>query len=459
MRKITLFIFMFLTIIGGAKAKNVYTTTTLWEDTFTGNIAIPVSSLTAGATITVYTTVTDGSHVLVFYNKNNKNKDQASFKDNGGTITNWNWRNKDTESYVFTIDETDMSILNDNTEETGSTGLLYIGSGNAEVLTITKITKTVTSTEEATSTTTIWSGLVAKDAWGALEDSEMNTASKNVKKGDVFRVTVTNASAGSILICNASGWASLIEKNNVAQDEVQTIELEITDATTLEKIQNHGILVRNTAALTITKVELLTYASSYDCVPATIGSDGIATFSCSKRLDFTSTGVTPYSVTAVATGIVTLTATNNSYTFEYSGYILQGEAGTYDVPVTTESVDYPAQYLQGQVGQGIVKASESGDTKFRYIFAKNSSGDIGFYKLTADHTLAAHKAYLETDTDITSASSVKGVRFIFSDDVDGVVSTESKRIQDDAIYTLSGVCVKQPKKGLYITNGHTVFVK
>lgn len=441
MKQFTLFIFMLFTIIGGVKAKNVYTTTTLWEGTDTGSdIFVDKGDLVAGATITLtFNWLTDeGAQFSCFYY-------------DGGWVNlyNWQWVNNG-KSYSFSLTQDQIDAIPSQ---------LGFKTNAVSKMTFAKITQTVTTTETETSATTIWSGTEVLGDWGNLQDSGMNAASKSVKKGDVFRVTVTNASAGKVLICNASGWATLIEKNNVAQDEAQTIELEITDATTLEKIQNHGILIRNAAALTITKVELLTYASSYDCVSATIGSDGIATFSSMKKLDFTGTGVIPYYVSAVTTGSVTLTPATNATTWDYCGYILQGPEGTYDVPVT-ESSNYPdATYLKGQVGEGTVKASESGDTKFRYIFAKNSSGEIGFYKLTADHTLAAHKAYLETDTDITPASSVKGVRFIFSDDVDGVVSTESKRIQDDAIYTLSGVCVKQPKKGLYITNGHTVFVK
>ena len=442
-----------LAMVCGANAKNVYTTTTLWEDTFTDNIAIPVSSLAANDRITVYMTWSgsEGCGLHVFCVTSSWGQEKLNDHDE------YPWQGNGTESYSFDLTSADIATM-----ESGSyQSYLYIGTANDSRMTIAKITKTVTSTEEATSTTTIWSGSVAKDAWGTLEDSEMNTASKNVKKGDVFRVTVTNASAGKVMICNASGWATLIENNNVAQDEVQTIELEITDAATLEKIQNHGILVRNTAALTITKVELLTYASSYDCVPATIGSDGIATFSCSKHLDFTSTGVTPYSVSSVATGIVTLTATNNSCTYEYCGYILQGEAGTYDVPVTTESVDYPAQYLKGQVGEGTVKASESGDTKFRYIFAKNNSGDIGFYKLTADHTLAAHKAYLETDTDITpTRAGVKALTLVFDDgQTTAIQHVQEQQPEERAFYNLSGVRVQKPTNGLYIVNGKKVFFK
>ena len=100
-----------------------------------------------------------------------------------------------------------------------------------------------------------------------------------------------------------------------------------------------------------------------------------------------------------------------------------GAAGIYTVPVG--SVDKPTISTNYLVATGNSSAnvyrslttSSGTDTNYRYIFAKDGSGNIGFYKLATDysrtvdettyyyHELAAHKAYLETSTDYTPTGS------------------------------------------------------
>ena len=135
-----------------------------------------------------------------------------------------------------------------------------------------------------------------------------------------------------------------------------------------------------------------------------------------------------------------------------------GDEGTYDVPVAASAAWPEGTYLKGHVGSGTVTASTEGT--YHSIFAKNSSGVIGFYKLTADHTLGAKKAYLETTTDITptATAETKGVSLIFSDEETGI-STLQTSVQDNAIYTLSGVRVSNPTRGLYIVGGRKVYFK
>lgn len=203
---------------------------------------------------------------------------------------------------------------------------------------------------------------------------------------------------------------------------------------------------------TINKVSKL--VDNPNIVEVIIGADGICTWSCDKKLNFAGTGITAYYASAVSTGKVTLTSTET--TWDWQGYILMGETGTYDVPVTSEA-DYPSNnYLKQCVNSSIVTSSTIGT--YHYIFAKNSSGDIAFYKLIADHTLGAKKAYLETDVDITPAAGVKGVSLIFSDEETGI-NTIQASVQEDAIYTLSGVRVLNPTRGLYIVGGRKVFLK
>lgn len=451
-QRITLLLLALLTGMGSLNAKT--TTTTLWEGTYTDYIAIPAANLIAGGTVTVYMTVTDETHLRIVYKKNNANQDVEAFKASGGTIEDWKWQEAGTSSYQFSLNEADMNILNDNSEGSGSTGYLYIGSANTEKLTISKIT--FSANVNPTSITSVWSGSHDLADWSGLELSgeTYRNVLKNAKKGDVLRITYTSDEEGWINFLDG-GWSEITAGQfRVATiAEPTTIEFEITTASILERIQNKGIVLHGQNAL-LRAVDLLTYDDSYDAVAVTIGSDGIATFSSSKDLDFSGTGISVYYASAVEEGIVRLTS--KTTTWNYQGYILVGDEGTYDVPVT-KSATYPtATYLKGQVGSGTVAASTEG--KYHYIFAKDGSGNIAFYKLTAEHTLGAKKAYLETETDITPTAGVKGVSLVFTDEVTGIC-TAQPAVHENAIYTVSGVRVTNPTRGLYIVGGRKVFLK
>ena len=460
MKKIIFTLMALFTMACGTNAKNVYTTTTLWEDKQTDNIAISKNDLAANVTITVSLSFTGSDDVNL---KNNWNQTALS------SVSEWIGQSNGTKTYSFILTEDDFNTISGD----DSQGYLYIGSGDLSKMKITKITKTyVSGTETETRTTTIWNTETALVQNGGVT---LGVNLSTAKKGDVFRVTATNAGAGNLLICNADGWGVLMTGTTVAKTEAQTVELEITSATNLEIIQQKGIVVKTEASggATITKVELLTYASSYDCVPATIGSDGIATFSSTKDLDFSGTGVTPYYVSAVTTGSVTLTATTNATTWNYCGYILQGPEGTYDVPVTASATYPAATHLKGQTSEGVVYRSVyseySGDatgdaltnikTKYRYIFAKHNS-DIGFYNLAKNHTLAAHKAYLETDTDITPTDGGARALIIFDDgQITSINSVQERKVENGIYYNLKGQRIQNPAKGLYIVNGKKVVVR
>lgn len=434
-QKLTLLFMALLTVMGSLNAKT--TTTTLWEGSDDGSdIFISKSSFVAGATITLdFNWLTgDGAQFSCYYYYNNE----------WVKIYNWQWvNNGDTFSFSLTQDQIDAipSELGFKTEV-------------VEKMTIKKIT--INTDDTPTSNTSVWSGSHDLASWSGLQLTGSNYCDilKNAKKGDVLRITYTSDEAGQINFCYGD-WSTITGGHfDVAViAEATAIEFEITTASILERIQNEGIVLNGENAL-LSAVDLLTYDDSFDAVAVTIGSDGIATFSSMKDLDFSSTGISVYYASAVAEGKVTLTET--STTWNYQGYILVGDEGTYDVPVTASATYPAATYLKGQVGSGTVAASTDG--KYHYIFAKNSSGDIAFYKLVADHTLGAKKAYLETDVDITPTTEAKGVSLFFSNEETGI-STVLVSVQDDAIYTLGGVRVAQPTRGLYIVGGRKVFLK
>jgi len=200
-------------------------------------------------------------------------------------------------------------------------------------------------------------------------------------------------------------------------------------------------------------------------VNVTIGADKCATYSCEQALNFSGTGVTAYYVSAVATGTVTLTEIDQVPA--NTGIMVYCEtAGTYQIPVIETATLSETNYLKPNTEPSSIAASVEGT--IHYIFAKdNTTDEIGFYKLVdAAHTLAAHKAYLETTTDFTPKTLSMGSRSYIRLSFGGgggttAINTALKNpiVEDGLYYTLQGVAVKNPSKGIYILNGKKVFVK
>ncbi len=412
------------------------------SDVFSG------SGLTTGNVVKIYTTTEyENPQYVVTYKAGDS----------------WIWTD-----LTITVDEGVISFTVENaTMATEIVGRGLVLRGQAWTATKITVTKEVEDEGDDTGTATeLWSGTKALGNWTNFENLRYDGkgALANAKVGDDIRVTFTNAAEGwQVYVCDAASYSEFTDGYfaGAAKEEAQSVSFRIANATVLEAIQVRGIVVKGKLA-TLTKIEIVTYTTSYDAVAVTIGEDGIATFSSSKHLDFSGTGITPYYASQVAKGSVKLTAATTTWSWE--GYILKGSAGTYTVPVTAEeNASYPGtNYLKQQVREDKVAASTS--TTFHYIFAKDKDGNIGFYKLTADHTLGAKKAYLETTEDIAPASapaSSARISLVFDDDTTTGVESVAMPSQPAAsgYYDLQGRQVKTPTKGLYIVNGKKVMVK
>lgn len=89
-----------------------------------------------------------------------------------------------------------------------------------------------------------------------------------------------------------------------------------------------------------------------------------------------------------------------------------------------------------------------------YVLQNGSEG-VGFYKVaTNDIKVKPFRAYLNVQ------SNLAALRIVYPGDVTGIEAVEKAAdSKDDAYYTLSGVRVSHPVKGLYIKNGKKVMVK
>ena len=314
------------------------------------------------------------------------------------------------------------------------------------------------SVRAKTAETTLWEG--------ACDDGvELNNETVAAfVAGDVLRIYVTvPAGGGNFKICYKGA------SNNWAETAIPSIgnqwpwvnggttcaDFTLTDAD-ITTLTGMNIYIYKGENSTIDRVSKI--VENPNIAEVTIGAEGICTWSSDKNLNFTGTGVTAYYASGVSEGTVTLTPT--ATTWGWQGYILTGSQGTYDVPVVgDEEAFYPrTNYLKQQVVADVVAASTEG--RFHYIFAKKGDEEPGFYKLTADHTLAANKAYLETDADITPGTSpVKGLNLIFDDATTGICPARTLPKRKGKIYTLGGARAQRPTRGLYIAGGRKVVIR
>ena len=192
-------------------------------------------------------------------------------------------------------------------------------------------------------------------------------------------------------------------------------------------------------------------------VPATLSSNGYATFASPYALDLTTanlpSGVTAYKASVSGT-TVTFTALNQTVPAN-TGVLLKG-TGTVNIPVAATGTAVEGNdFLVNNGG-----ATFTGDASYYYFGLLKDSDPLTFRKFDPSTTaIPADKAYLKV-----SKSSVgdlaRGLEFVFDDEVTGVneVRSQKEDVRSEW-FDLQGRKVAQPQKGLYIVNGRKVVVK
>ncbi len=456
MKKFITLLLVIFAMTGTTQAK--VKVTTLWEGTDTGaDIEVAKSKLVKGATLnlTFNWLKSEGAQFRCFW-WNSSTSAWVYIKD-------WVWVNNG-ESYSFTLTDDEFDAI--------TSDKLCFKTLTPDNMRFTKITQTETLVPTSTGDNLLTEDWVVEgDGWENRNFAAQTTA----KIGDVIQFEITVAggwkytevqvkdSEGSDLE-NTSKYVG-----NFAEETSATFEFGINSLNDLKKIESTGFRVNASNHATIKSIKLLSYADSYGYITVNIGDSGYATWSSTKNYDFATAGIQAYYASAIAPGTVTMTPMD--ITWNYQGYILKAtKGGDYDVleSLNPDGSYYPnPNYLKSNTTEKSIAASTDG--KYHYIFAwdKSNVSSVGFYKLTADHTLDANKAYLETDTDIAPAAA-GGKRSVSLDFGDGTTAifdvfqdeTRQNTTQGDGCYyTLQGVRVEKPTKGLYILNGKKVLVK
>jgi len=277
-------------------------------------------------------------------------------------------------------------------------------------------------------------------------------------------------SGDKYMTISANGWVADDNSNdhNCVLNNSATIYKTYTATATW--LPNSGMGVNNSWTLSISGLAVKTF-------PATISTSGYGTFSnASFALDFSSfsTNFTAHTITAASVGnTVTASAALNNVPAN-TGILLQGTAGSYDVPViASSSTDVSSNLLKPGTGELVAqRVGNDAATKYNYILTKNAGGttkDMKFYLVNdAGNTVPVGKAYLQIgygDAGLPQDPSSSAPPFFNIDfggettDVSEKVIVNSEKFATAPVYNLNGQRVANPTKGLYIVNGRKVAIK
>ena len=187
-------------------------------------------------------------------------------------------------------------------------------------------------------------------------------------------------------------------------------------------------------------------------ISVTISAAGWASFSSPNILDFSNVeGLTAYKATETSSSSVhyeeVTTVPANT------GLILNGAAGTYNVPVAASASEITDNLLVGTADAAYTTVPADADLV--YAFGKLNN-KIGFVKAETGYIVPQGKAYLR----LTPALAAKGLSFIGLPGDDGEttnINTLDSRLstldQNAPRYNLSGQRVSDSYKGIVIVNG------
>lgn len=268
-----------------------------------------------------------------------------------------------------------------------------------------------------------WKGL-----WSQYADR--NISILNLKKGD--KVTFTISKNESTL--------KFVGGNAVVSGQAYTVEADGN----LDFVTTGSVYIED---ITISKEEQ---------------NIGGATLVSSSALDFTSATVKAYIATAAEGGSVTFSRVKK-VPANTPLYLKAASVITEDIPVLTGDPEAITTNLLKGSATAATPLTSTTATKY-YVFGV-LNGDAGFYPVgTSKLTSAAGKAYLElTAAQATAAAaSARSISMIFEhgSETTGISTAKvNTQVEDNAWYTLQGVRVAQPTRGIYVRNGKKIIVK
>lgn len=293
-----------------------------------------------------------------------------------------------------------------------------------------------------------------EDIEGATASSSSNADIRCSKgKGGYFAsdAVLTTLSAGVYKIVGQVWGGTGVTYTIKANDE------------TLWSCDTKGYLYTEVATVTLTSTTNLVISAAGDNgkvldyvyiekipanVSATIPASGFATVSSAYPLDCANlpSGVKAYKVSEISSTAVTLEQVTTAVAAG-TGLILEGAAGTYNIPVVASGTDISAaNKLKAAVTATAVAANAA------YVLK-----DGKFCLVTSASSVPAGKAYLLA-SDVPA--SARELNIEFGGEATGVNGVRSQMEEGRGeVFDLQGRRIDQPTKGLYIVNGRKMIIK
>ncbi len=214
-------------------------------------------------------------------------------------------------------------------------------------------------------------------------------------------------------------------------------------------IGKNSILLRNNAAICLKSLTVT------DCQPGgVINAAGWNTYSSNKKLNLsTISGGTAYVASSSGDATVRMKACTDIVNAAV-GLMIKGEPGaTFTINTTTEEANFVGTNLMVGLPNGGTVSADGGN----YVFGWTNAAEPGFYFINStEPTLGAGKAYLHVDGVVGARLAIS-----FADETPTSINSinNSQELNTNNFYfDLQGRKVKNPTKGLYISNGKKVFV-
>ena len=363
-------------------------------------------------------------------------------------------------TYTWTANEEEVNAFYkgdfDGYDEDTTTPLDYTPNGWTETANFRMMLKnaeTYPGLADASATSAImsWSGGIT---YGEQAGYEMPLAANTIYTLTFKAAGWNNESRSDITVSVLNGTDGLTETNLGTPDrDIKGNENNTAGMTSFRKnfitgaAGNYIFQVKSGNNFVITDLELKKAAPE----GITITSFGAATYVSDNDLDFTN--VTDFKVYKA-----TVTGTTAKFTQVYKvpageGVLIEGTAGTYEIPVTIGVEAWADSDNEFIRGTGEAVPTDAGDGFKNYILSTGKNDEnVGFY-YAGGAIVPTNRAYLKS-----TAATESRLVMVFEGEATGI-KTIDKVSESGALYNLNGARVAKPTKGLYIQDGKKVVIK
>lgn len=269
----------------------------------------------------------------------------------------------------------------------------------------------------------------------------INSGSGTVEAGNVI-ITLTNAT-----FSNGSPTTTF-NTNTLIPGQFNKKEFEIKGEGKKVKIDFAGNYIR----FFLDNVVLGGGAQPAHEINLTFSSAGYLTWVATADIDFSQTeGVTAYQITEATPKKITMVEVDK---VPAGAAVMLKGSGTKTLKRTTEEVAVLSDNKMLACTDGSVTGNGvNGVTNTDVYVLGNGKSGLGFYMLKG--TLQAGKGYLQVSEGTGNAKP----NFISFEETTGVKTVVINKDSDGEVYSLQGIRVAHPQKGIYVKNGKKYVIK